>query len=62
MLTCAFGTRWLLCVRAGGCRKCRAEVHEGCRRFAMDVLLGKYDLDGYTPNERKLQAARKQAA
>ena len=57
VLTCAFGEPWM-----GPHPLCDAETDRACAEFARLVAAGKYDADGYTPNERKAQQKQKAAA
>ena len=55
---CAFGTPFMTCVRAGGCRGCRKHADELEAQFWRDVFFGKFDAQGYSPNERALMERR----
>lgn len=55
VLTCAFGEPWM-----GPHPLCEAHARDMEAEFWKDVAAGKYDPQGYTPNERKAQ--RKQSA
>lgn len=42
------------------CAQCAADVERACQQFEADVQAGKYDSEGYTVNERKAQAKRRE--
>lgn len=60
-LTCANGSRWTA-RGCGPCRGCVKEAAELARQFAVDRLLGLYDDDGYSPEDRRAQQRRSEAA
>jgi len=55
-LTCAFGVPWRQHFKGERCPACVAAVDEGRARFAALVAAGLMDAEGYTPNERRMQA------
>lgn len=52
-LICAFGEPWM-----GPHPLCEAETERACQQFAEAVRAGKYDVEGYTPAERKAKNRR----
>ena len=54
-LTCAFGEPWW----TGPHPLCQQEADRLCAEFDAGVLAGKWDAQGYTPNERKAQQRKK---
>jgi hypothetical protein len=61
MLTCAFGSPWGP-RGCGPCTGCLAESDRLEAEFARKVAAGVYDVDGYTPADRRAQAKRQVAA
>ena len=60
-LVCAFGidaTVWWS--GEDHCERCHAQAMAMCAQFDRDVEAGKYDADGFTPNERKAHQRRLQ--
>ncbi len=56
-LTCALSEPWM-----GKHPKCEKEAARMAAEFDRDVFFGKYDAQGYTPNERKALAKRQAVA
>lgn len=56
-LACAFCEPW-----RGPHPRCAAHSRVLCARFEADVTAGRYNTDGYTPQERAAQTRRLQAA
>lgn len=52
---CAFGSPW---PHTKPCRGCAAESARLIAEFWRGVFFGLHDADGYTPADRKVQAAR----
>lgn len=42
------------------CAACAAEVDALCQAFAVAVRNGEYDVEGYTPADRRVQAKRRE--
>lgn len=40
------------------CPACETSVDKACLNMAVDILQGRYDLDGYRPMERAAQQRR----
>lgn len=53
-LTCAFGSQWGE-KGCGPCPKCQAYGDELEADFWREVFFGRWDADGYTPEDRKAQ-------
>ena len=55
-IPCAFGlTSWS---GEDHCERCHEYATAMCAQFDQDVAAGKFDSDGFTPNERKAQQRR----
>lgn len=53
-LACVFGEPMI-----GPHPRCEAEVDRACAAFKAGVTAGRWDADGYTPQDRKAQERRK---
>lgn len=60
-MTCGFGDTGEGWDGDHHCYQCWRLVRDMCRQFARDVRAGKFDAQGYTPNERKAQAKKRAA-